>query len=111
MELQAFEYFGPVSHVEAVSSSRALKQYLVEEFPELFNRVGCTRRPHSLALKHVPGPVAQPPQRILQALWDALEAAGIISKMNEASVLCERPRHSTEENEWLRACMDPRHVK
>lgn len=115
--LHACKLFGLVNCVEAVTDSASLHKTLVARYPKLFRGIGCVRKEYKVVLQEGATPVIQAARRVphllkkpLKKEVDRLEAAGIITRMDEPSDWVSPLVVVRKKNGHIRVCMDPRHI-
>lgn len=97
--------------------SKITKQFILNQFADLFKGLGCFEDEYTILLKENAKPVAYAPRRVPLAILDRvktkldqMEKDGIIEKTNE---YCEWVSHlvtveKRDEEKSLRLCLDPR---
>jgi hypothetical protein len=108
--LEASERLGIVRRVHGVSSDDIL-----DEFPDVFQGLGCLVGEHEISLDSSIKPVIHPPRRVpislmprVKAELDRMEAVGVVSRVDQptdwvSSMVCVE-----KKNGDVRICLDPR---
>jgi hypothetical protein len=88
---------------------------ILEEFPDVFGRLGCLSKEYDIKVDPSVPPVVHPPRRVPYAIRDRLKAQlrkmqqeGIIEKVNEPSEWVSSMVVIEKSNGQLRICIDPK---
>lgn len=91
------------------------RRKIIEEFPDVFDSIGCLPGEHTIHLNPEVPPVVHPPRRVpislkgkLKLELDSLEAQGIISPVKDPTPWVNSFVCTTKRNGSVRLCLDPR---